>query len=90
MILLTCPNCGERNVSEFRYGGEIQKRPNPNTATNAEMTNYLYLRDNPLGEMREWWYHRAGCGTWFIAERHTKTHKVLKTYIWSPSGSKQA
>ena len=47
MILLRCPNCGERNVSEFRYAGEIQKRPDPNNTSDAEMTEYLYLRDNP-------------------------------------------
>ena len=86
MFLLECPNCGSRNVSEFRYGGEAQKRPDPITASNAEMTKYLYLRNNPLGTLREWWNHRAGCGIWFIAERHTKTHDVLKTYIWSPEG----
>jgi heterotetrameric sarcosine oxidase delta subunit len=87
MIILKCPNCGERNVSEFRYGGEVLKRPNPNTASNKEMSDYLYMRDNPLGEIREWWYHRSGCAIWFIAERHTKTHDVLNTYLWSPEGS---
>ena len=87
MILLKCPNCGKRNVSEFRYGGEVYKRPDPNTASDQEMTDYLYMRNNPLGVVREWWYHRSGCATWFIAERHTKTHDVLKTYVWSPEGS---
>lgn len=82
MILLTCPNCGARNVSEFRYGGEITKRPNSNTATQAAWANYLYMRNNVLGVMPEWWYHQAGCGQWFIAERHTKTHEVLETYVW--------
>ncbi len=82
MILLTCPNCGTRNVSEFRYGGEITKRPNPNTATQAEWANYLYVRKNVLGVMPEWWCHQSGCGQWLIAERHTKTHEVLKTYVW--------
>lgn len=87
MILLTCPNCGERSASEFRYGGEVHKRPDPNTVTDSELASYLYLRDNPLGVMREWWYHRAGCGSWFIAERHTKTHEVVMTYRWSREGS---
>ena len=90
MILLECPNCGERNVSEFRYAGEVQKRPNPNTATEHDMADYLYLRENQLGVIQEWWYHRAGCGTWFIAERHTKTHEVVKTDRWSPSGSAES
>lgn len=90
MILLKCPNCGERNVSEFRYGGERQKRPNPNSATQEIMTDYLYMRDNPLGVIHEWWYHRAGCGLWFIAKRHTKSHEVIETYVWSRQRSEQS
>jgi len=82
MILLDCPNCGPRNVSEFRYGGEARKRPNPNAVSPAEWADYVYMRDNPLGMVREWWYHRQGCGQWFIAERHTKTHTVEKTTVW--------
>ncbi len=84
MILLDCPCCGERNASEFGYGGEVRQRPNPSATTTAEWNNYLYLRENPLGVVREWWYHRAGCGKWFIAERHTKSHEVVKTYFSAP------
>jgi sarcosine oxidase, subunit delta len=82
MIILTCPNCGQRNVSEFRYGGEITTRPDPNTVTPEAWGAYLHMRKNVLGVMPEWWYHQAGCGCWFIAERHTKTQEVIKTYFW--------
>jgi len=82
MILLECPNCGARNASEFRYGGEVNKRPGPDPSDTA-WAAYLYMRENPLGNLREWWYHRAGCEHWFIAERHTKTHEVINTYFWS-------
>ena len=44
--------------------------------------DYLYQRDNARGPQREWWYHRAGCGLWFMAERHTHTNQVLRTYPW--------
>jgi len=90
MILLKCPNCGERNVSEFRYGGEVKKRPNPNMADNGAMADYLYLRDNPLGVLQEWWYHRSGCAMWFIAERHTKSHEVINTYTWLAKGDRES
>jgi sarcosine oxidase, subunit delta len=83
MIILTCPNCGERNVSEFRFGGELTKRPTPDMLTRASWADYLYSRTNILGLQREWWYHNS-CGSWFIAERHTKTHDIDKTYFWSP------
>ncbi|GMR11128.1 MAG: sarcosine oxidase subunit delta [Anaerolineae bacterium] len=83
MMLLECPNCGPRNASEFRYGGEVQARPTPEQSDRTRWTVYLYLRRNPMGVLREWWYHRAGCGRWFIAERHTKSHDVGATYFWS-------
>jgi heterotetrameric sarcosine oxidase delta subunit len=83
MILLECPNCGPRNASEFRYGGEVQVRPTPEQSDRTRWAAYLYLRRNPLGVLREWWYHRAGCGRWFIAERHTKSHEIGATYLWS-------
>ena len=83
MILIPCPNCGPRNVSEFHFGGEVTKRPMPQQTTPATWAAYLYMRKNVLGVQREWWYHGA-CGCWFIAERHTKTHDIQATYFWSP------
>jgi sarcosine oxidase, subunit delta len=83
MILLSCPNCGDRNVSEFHFGGEITFRPTPDQLTQKSWADYLYMRKNVLGLQREWWYHDA-CGCWFIAERHTKTHEVNSTYFWTP------
>ncbi len=88
MILLTCPNCGEaRNVAEFRFGGEYISRPNDPESPEADAAwaDYLYLKENKLGVQKEWWYHRAGCGTWFLAERHTKTQVVERTYLWEAS-----
>ena len=83
MLILCCPNCGERNVSEFRFGGEYNPRPSdPYACDDAELAAYLYLSDNKLGVETAWWYHQAGCGLWFLAQRHTKTQDVLKTYAW--------
>jgi sarcosine oxidase, subunit delta len=85
MIILTCPNCGERNVAEFRFGGEYNPRPDGSTEVpRAAWADYLYLKENKLGVQKEWWYHRAGCGLWFLAERHTKTQVVTKTFLWEP------
>lgn len=85
MLLLTCPNCGERNVSEFRFGGEVVKRPPPEDINRVTWTEYLYMRRNAQGVQREWWYHQP-CGCWFWAERHTKTQDVSRTGFWSPEG----
>lgn len=85
MLILPCPNCGPRNVSEFRFGGETNARPKEPAALNdQEWSDYLYMRKNVMGVETEWWYHRAGCGTWFLAERNTATNQVLRTYPWQP------
>ena len=83
MIQIKCPNCGLRNAGEFRYGGEYNPRPRqPLAVSDAEWTDYIYMRRNRAGVQTEWWFHRNGCGTWFLAERHTKSNVVLKTYFW--------
>lgn len=79
-FLLPCPNCGPREVEEFRCTGEILIRPKAKP-TMRELTSYLYLRDNVAGVHREWWNHRHGCGLWFVAERDTRTNEVLKTEV---------
>ena len=76
-FLLTCPLCGPREVTEFRYGGEIQVRPQPGS-TVAEWSGYLYDRVNVAGVERAWWFHRAACRRWFQAERDTRTNDVLE------------
>lgn len=85
MLLLTCPNCGERNGVEFRFGGEVVKRPAPEDVSRATWAEYLYMRRNAQGVQREWWYHTP-CGGWFVAERHTRTQDVNHTAFWSPEG----
>lgn len=83
MFQIKCPNCGERNVTEFRFGGEYC--PRPKNITGREWADYLYARKNTLGIQKEWWYHRMGCRRWFLARRHTRTNEVLETF-WPESG----
>jgi heterotetrameric sarcosine oxidase delta subunit len=83
MLKLDCPNCGPRSVQEFRYGGEYHPRPaDPAAVDDEAWSDYLYMRANRLGVQQEWWYHRAGCGLWFLATRHTKTNEVMTTKQW--------
>ena len=87
MIQVECPNCGNRNSLEFRYGGELNSRPaKPMEASHEEWVDFVFFKDNKRGVQKEWWYHRSGCQLWFIAERHTHTNEVLKTYLWEPVG----
>ena len=77
-FLLSCPNCGARDVHEFRFGGELTQRPTPD-ATQAEWTGYIYDRRNVAGVQREWWYHKFGCRRWLVALRDTVTNEVQQT-----------
>ena len=83
MILIKCPNCGPRSVQEFHYGGEYNPRPaDPLDIDSDSWADYLYMRANKQGLQKEWWYHHSGCQLWFLAERHTKTNAVERTYRW--------
>jgi heterotetrameric sarcosine oxidase delta subunit len=79
-FLLTCPNCGVREVTDFGFGGEISKRPAARPSF-RELNTYNYFRVNTAGVQREWWFHRSGCRAWFIAERDTTTHQVSFTAL---------
>jgi len=81
VILLPCPHCGPRNVSEFRYYGEESARPDPNAATAEEWRAYLYLKCNPAGWTTETWWHASGCRAFFLAERHTVTNEVRAVHL---------
>jgi len=83
--LLTCPNCGIREVTDFGYGGEISARPTARPSL-RELGEYNYFRRNAAGVQREWWFHRSGCRAWFIAERDTTTNEVLLTQLPGDSG----
>jgi sarcosine oxidase, subunit delta len=76
VILLPCPYCGPRNVSEFRYVGELSARPDPNATSVEEWRTFLYTRLNPASWTTETWFHRAGCRQHFVVERHTVTNEV--------------
>jgi sarcosine oxidase subunit delta len=79
-FLLTCPKCGPREALEFSYGGEIAPRAGPD-ATDRELAGYLFFRENVNGWQNEWWMHRDGCRTWFLAERHTRTNEIRRTFL---------
>jgi sarcosine oxidase subunit delta len=82
---IPCPFCGSRDAAEFSYLGDASAtRPDSATAgadLNAAMFDHVYLRDNPAGPLREYWYHGAGCHGWLIVERDTRTHRVVSTFM---------
>lgn len=78
MMMVPCPWCGPRNVTEFRYGGAAGVRPDPVSASPQVWREYLYAQRNTLGWSREGWYHRAGCRRHITLERHTGTNEVRR------------
>jgi sarcosine oxidase subunit delta len=79
-FVLTCPNCGPREVTDFGFGGEVSRRPRERPSL-RELGAYNYFRRNVAGVQREWWYHRSGCREWFLAERDTRTNDVQWTAL---------
>jgi sarcosine oxidase subunit delta len=80
-FVLTCPNCGPREVTDFAYGGEVNVR-SAQSGSFREVCEYNYLRQNVAGVQQEWWYHRSGCRAWFLAQRDTQTNVVAR--VWLP------
>ena len=82
MLLIDCPHCGPRAEIEFSYGGEAHiARPKlPETLSDAEWADFVFLRDNPKGLVLERWCHTAGCRRWFNVARDTVTYEILAVY----------
>ena len=88
MLLIPCPYCGERDETEFHYGGQahVPYPREPSALSDAEWGAYLFVRDNPKGLFAERWAHAAGCRRWFNVVRDTATHRVVSSYrIGEPS-----
>jgi len=82
MLLIDCPYCGPRDEIEFRCGGQahLARPPDPETLTDEEWADYLFLRDNPKGLHAERWVHEAGCRRWFNLLRDTVSHRIVAVY----------
>jgi heterotetrameric sarcosine oxidase delta subunit len=80
MLLIKCPWCGEREETEFRYGGQagIAYPADPEALSNKEWAEYLFFRDNPKGVFAERWVHAHGCRRWFNAMRDTVTSEFVE------------
>jgi len=73
---IKCPYCGERDAQEFTCRGAALQRPDAEAP--GAVFDYVYLRDNPAGPLSELWYHRAGCRSWLVVARDTRTHAIAR------------
>ncbi len=75
---IPCPQCGECEVSEFRYGGDAsKKRPAHGAAGLKVWHEYVFTFENPKGLHKEFWQHTLGCRQWFKLKRNTATNEIL-------------
>lgn len=83
-MLINCPYCGPRDLAEFAVNGEAVTRPElasydlDGTESRAAFAEAVYLRDNPAGPHREYWFHEMGCQSWLSVLRDTRTHRVAE------------
>jgi len=82
VLLIRCPWCGPREETEFSYGGEahIARPKDPETVSDEQWGQYLFMRSNPLGRHREQWQHAHGCRRWFNVERDTVSNRIISVY----------
>ena len=89
---IPCPFCGERSSAEFTYLGDAApRRPDGAARTLQAFQDYVYMRQNPPGPLRELWQHTGGCRTWLVVERNVTTHAIgtVEAARGSGPGSKE-
>jgi methylglutamate dehydrogenase subunit B len=75
---IPCPYCGSRDAQEFVYRGDAAPvRPQ----SEEGFYEYVHLRDNNAGEMREHWYHAQGCRNWIELTRNTLNHDIKASVL---------
>jgi len=76
MIRINCPFCGERDHSEFGYGGDASIEYPALDAPMEDWHDAIFLRENICGMQAETWHHVNGCRMWLVVERDTMTHEI--------------
>jgi heterotetrameric sarcosine oxidase delta subunit len=80
---IPCPFCGDRDAAEFVYRGDASPvRP----AEDEGFYDYVYLRENPAGPLREHWYHAQGCRNWLMVVRDTRSHEIFGAVLAREAG----
>lgn len=83
MLMFHCPHCQEvREEEEFSYAGEafIARPEAPDTSTEAEWGDYVFMRKNTMGWHWEQWLHAAGCRKVLAVKRNTINHDIAGSW----------
>ena len=76
MIRIKCPYCGERDHSEFSYGGDASINYPNLDAPQEDWVKAIFFRDNIKVFKKETWHHINGFISWLEIERSTITHEI--------------
>lgn len=76
MLRINCPFCGERDHSEFSYGGDGSIEYPALDASREDWHDAVFQRENIRGRQTETWHHVNGCRMWLKIERDTMTHEI--------------
>jgi heterotetrameric sarcosine oxidase delta subunit len=79
MLLIPCPHCGLRDLTEFTYSGDasVTRPPAPEDVDDAAWIEYLYMRTNNKGPHEELWQHTHGCRQLVRVCRDVTNHEVV-------------
>ena len=83
-MIINHPLLGPRDASEFICLGDASliNRPDWQNENAAEkFYEYLYLRDNLAGNIRELWFHEHGDRSWLVITRNTLTHEITNVEL---------
>ena len=88
MIRIPCPFCGERDHSEFSYGGDGSIQYPALAAPAEEWLQAVFQRENVRGVQTETWHHVSGCRQWLLVERDTMSHEIHSVSLAHPGVAK--
>lgn len=91
-MIINHPLLGPRDANEFSYFGDASliNRPDYEDENAAEkFHDYLYIRENPIGEHKELWFHENGDRSWLVVTRNTLTHEILNVELAKDVALKQ-
>lgn len=89
-MLITCPYCGPRDLSEYTYQGDGNRtRPDPASADMQAWNAYVYDRLNLAGEHNEIWQHSGGCRAHLAVTRSTVTHRIASVGLARDAGRRR-
>ena len=83
-MIINHPHLGPRDAAEFVYKGDasLLNRPDWQSENAAsEFHDYMHLRDNIAGEIKELWFHEQGDRSWLVVTRNTRTHEITNVQL---------